>query len=238
MSFEAYGAAHVSALAAGLAVLAAIVVCRRKLREPKANRRAKLALAAVLAGCELALQAKYMLDGSWSVRSLPFELCSLTLWLAAALMLAGGRRLYDVSFFLGTLGALQALLTPDLTATFPDFFYFHFFVAHLAIVAANVFATVVDGLRPTLRSIPRALLWLHVLAIPAAAADIAAGTNFMFLARKPPTASLLDLLGPWPWYLLELEAVAFLLCLALLGLVRAADRLFAHRSIPLEVESE
>jgi hypothetical integral membrane protein (TIGR02206 family) len=37
------------------------------------------------------------------------------------------------------------------------------------------------------------------------------GGNYLFLSRKPEGGSLLDLLGPWPWYILSLEAVALLL---------------------------
>jgi hypothetical integral membrane protein (TIGR02206 family) len=32
--------------------------------------------------------------------------------------------------------------------------------------------------------------------------NASAGTNYGFLNRKPGTRSLLDLLGPWPWYLI------------------------------------
>ncbi|MDT5239735.1 MAG: hypothetical protein QOD97_1933, partial [Mycobacterium sp.] len=32
--------------------------------------------------------------------------------------------------------------------------------------------------------------------------NVLAGTNYGYLNRKPPTASLLDVLGPWPLYVL------------------------------------
>ncbi|HEY9576408.1 MAG TPA: TIGR02206 family membrane protein, partial [Pseudobacillus sp.] len=37
--------------------------------------------------------------------------------------------------------------------------------------------------------------------------------NYLYLHHKPETASLLDFLGPYPWYILSLEAVAFTLSL-------------------------
>ncbi len=52
----------------------------------------------------------------------------------------------------------------------------------------------------------------------------------MFLARKPSTPSLLDLLAPWPWYLLQLELVALALCFLMLGVVRLIDRLLQIRA--------
>ncbi|EUA70030.1 integral membrane family protein [Mycobacteroides abscessus subsp. bolletii 1513] len=42
-----------------------------------------------------------------------------------------------------------------------------------------------------------------------------AGSNYGFLNRKPSTASLFDLMGPWPWYVV----VATVLVLAVWALM-------------------
>ncbi|REK77832.1 TIGR02206 family membrane protein [Paenibacillus paeoniae] len=209
---------HMAAVVFAILVFAAIALSRKRLRGERGGRIFRFGLAGLLVACEIALQTSYVLEGSWGAGSLPFQLCSLTLLLSAAGLAFQIRGLYSIIYFLGTLGALQALATPNLDVAFPHFRYFHFFIAHIGIISSAVYLMTVEKYRPTLRSAFGAWIWLHALAIPAAIVNLATGTtNFMFLARKPATASMLDLLAPWPWYLLQLEAVAVLLCLILYG---------------------
>jgi hypothetical integral membrane protein (TIGR02206 family) len=57
------------------------------------------------------------------------------------------------------------------------------------------------------------------------------GSNYLFIAHKPATASLLDVLPPWPWYLPILEAIALVL-IGLLYLPFAIRDLKAKRATP------
>ncbi len=69
----------------------------------------------------------------------------------------------------------------------------------------------VESFRPTWKSILITMGFLNIALIPVSVVNMLTGGNYMFLARKPDTASLLDLLGPYPWYLLALEGVALLI---------------------------
>ncbi|MBM3790173.1 MAG: TIGR02206 family membrane protein, partial [Acidobacteria bacterium] len=44
--------------------------------------------------------------------------------------------------------------------------------------------------------------------------DMIFGWNYGYLRRPPSQPSLLDYLGPWPWYILSLELIA--LCIFIL----------------------
>lgn len=147
----------------------------------------------------------------WNIQdSLPLELCSISLVLAVILLWTGNRHLYDIVFYAGIGGALQAIITPVLDIDFPHFRYFHFFFTHIGIIVTALYFTWVKDYRPTFKGILKTLLILNLLLPGIFIINRLTEGNYMFLQRKPTNGSLLDFLGPYPWYILSLEGVAFL----------------------------
>ncbi|OYV04082.1 MAG: TIGR02206 family membrane protein [Verrucomicrobiales bacterium VVV1] len=145
----------------------------------------------------------------------PFHLCDLAAILAGFALLTRRQVLCELTFYWGLAGTIQGLLTPAIQVGYPAWPFVTFFVMHFSIVAAALYLPIVDGWRPERpwwRSPWRAFLWVNAYILCAMALNAMLGTNFGFAAHKPVNPSLLDHLGPWPWYLLSLELLALVLC--------------------------
>jgi hypothetical integral membrane protein (TIGR02206 family) len=117
---------------------------------------------------------------------------------------------YDFAYLIGIAGALQALLTPDLGQYgFPHFRYYQTFISHGLLVTAPIYLTFVEGMRPYPRSIRNLLVWGNAYLIVVTLLNFIIGSNYLFTAHKPITASLLDVLPAWPWYIAIIELLAF-----------------------------
>ena len=158
----------------------------------------------------------------WQLSSaLPLELCSLSLLLTIVLLWTGNRKIYPFVFFAGIGGALQAVATPVLDMGYPHFRFFHFFYTHFGIILTALYFTWVRGYRPTFKGVLYTLLVLNILLPVILLVNKLVDGNYMFLQRKPSSGSILDFLGPYPWYLLSLEAIAFLIFTILWLIFRA-----------------
>ncbi|MFC4810424.1 TIGR02206 family membrane protein [Paenibacillus sp. GCM10023250] len=216
--FAAFSAAHVAALAA-LLLLGVLLYRYRAAIRGRAPLRAavRFGLVAALAVPQAALFRWYAAEGLWDVRyTLPLELCSITQLLAIAMLAARSRLLYGIVYLAGIGGALQAMLTPDLVYPFPHFRFFHFFVVHMAIILAPLYMTWIEGFRPAWKDIGVAMVFLNVLVVTVGPLDYWLDANYMFLRRKPEAASLLSVLGPYPYYLIAEEAIALAIFVLLL----------------------
>ena len=109
----------------------------------------------------------------------------------------------------------MALLTPNLWEPFPSFGTVQFFVDHGLIVTGVLYLAWAKQARPRAWSVGRGMLVLNIYAALVGAFDFLFKTDYMYIRAKPQNASLLDFLGPWPWYLAATELVAFGLFLLL-----------------------
>jgi hypothetical integral membrane protein (TIGR02206 family) len=226
---------HLAALAVLLvACPAGVLLVRRRPGRPATILCRSLAVLIIAAWA-----GEYLADvltHIWTIRyDLPLQLTD-TISVTTAVALWTRRPLLAELIYMWALSAsLQATLTPDLAWTFPSVFYFTFFVYHeVAIVAALV---LVFGFR----LYPRPGAWWRTFAATCLVAACAGtadalipGADYMFLASKPFDGSLLSVLGPWPWYLVSVAAVALAMLLVLQAIARAVQRHDSHPEASLD----
>jgi len=220
--FKLLSPTHIAVLA--ILALANVLMVRwqRRTQRPAVRRWFRYALAAFLILQEISYNLWRLANGTWSIgTSLPLHLCGAAILLSAVMLVNDSYALYEITYFWGFGGAIQALLTPDSTYGFPHYRFFQVFLSHGAIVTASVYMTFVVGYRPTFRSVKKVFGITNAYMVVIALFNWAVGGNYLFICHKPETPSLLDVLGPWPWYVLSLELVGvvfFMLFYAPFGL--------------------
>lgn len=214
--FTLFGNEHLTALVV-IVLLNLLIYWRRERFSEQARLLFRYGLAALLLIDEAAWHYWNASTGKWSLQeTLPLHLCSVLVFASAYMLIRRSCRVYEFAYLLGVAGAAQALLTPDAGVYgFPHFRAFQVMVSHGAIVTAALYMTFVEGFRPYWSSLKRVIIGGNVYMLLVGIVNAVLGSNYLFIARKPDTASLLDVMGPWPWYILGLEALGLIFCLLL-----------------------
>lgn len=135
---------------------------------------------------------------------LPLHMCSIMSFIAGAALLFECPFLRALTYFIGTPVCVQALITPALAYSFPHPVFFEFLASHVLIVTAALYLPIVLGWRPRKKDFLRAFLFGVAYILAMLVVNPMLDTNYGFVTRAPEGGSILDLLGPWPWYLLSL----------------------------------
>jgi hypothetical integral membrane protein (TIGR02206 family) len=207
-AFTLFGPAHLAMVA--LAFLAPVLLALTARLAPRFERPIRLALAAFMAAGWLSWYLVFAARGWLNLGiALPLNLCD---WAAASLILAlvtKNQLAYELGYFWGLGGSLQGLITPAIAQGFPDPEFLFFFVNHAGNITALLYLSL-TGMRPYPGSLLRVGAATMAYAVIAGFSDYLLGLNYGFLAEKPGTKSLLDLLSPWPWYIPEMVAIGLL----------------------------
>lgn len=207
--FELFSKVHIATLFALALINLFIILYYRKKTGEKPKKRFRISLALFLLVNEAAYTAWSITTDDWILGySLPLHLCDMAMLFSVIMLFTKNRFLYEITYFWGLGGSLQTLITPDLYPySFPHFIYFNFFFAHGGVITAVLFMTLVEKFRPFKKSILKTIIFTNIYMAIMAVVNILTNGNYLFLCHKPNSTSIMDYLGPWPWYVLGLEAV-------------------------------
>ncbi|WP_338449594.1 TIGR02206 family membrane protein [Niallia oryzisoli] len=211
--FDMFSRSHLIVVAIFLIITVAIFLNRKKMKSG-IWRKIEISAALSLILFEITYHVWMYVNHDWKFsRSLPLELCNISLILCVILLLTKKKLVFEILFFTALLGASQAILTPALSYDFPHFRFFHFFYAHIMVVWVTLYFTWVKGYHPTFRSVIKLIVFINLLLPVILAINKWTNGNYWFLRHKPKGPSLFDALGPYPWYILSLEGLLVVLSL-------------------------
>jgi hypothetical integral membrane protein (TIGR02206 family) len=207
LEFAMFSKSHSVILFIFMLVSCLIYLNRKKIRKKK-GRKTEIITAVFLILFEMTYHIWMYMNGIWHVsRSLPLELCNIGLILSVVLLLTRSKFVYEILFLIALLGATQAIMTPALTYNFPHFRFFHFFFTHMIIVWVVLYFTWVRGYHPTFQSVIKLIFFINLLMLGILMINKRVSGNYWFLRHMPDGKSLLNLLGPYPWYIFSLEGL-------------------------------
>ena len=211
--FDMFSDSHFVILAIFLLITLFISLNRNKLKSEK-WRKTEILAAISLIVIEITYHIWMIVNDIWTLsRSLPLELCNLSLILCVLLLLTRKKIIFEILFFTAVLGASQAIFTPALSYDFPHFRFFHFFYTHMMAVWVTLYFTWAKGYHPTLKSVLKLIVFINILLPIILLVNKIASGNYWFLRHKPEGPSLFDVLGPYPWYIFSLEGLLVVLSL-------------------------
>ena len=209
-AFHAYGPAHLIVIFLTTALPFALAALVRKTKSRLLERAIISALSLVLVLNYLAYLALIRGMGvhSWS-QMLTMQLCDWAMLVVIVAMWTGNRSWFEVAYFWGIGGTVQAVLTPNLAYGFPDFRFFSFFISHCGIIIGIVFLMLTRKYRTYPFSIVKVFLWSELYFVVTMITDRITGYNYGFLLHKPEAFSILSFLSDSrPLYLLQFHLLA------------------------------
>jgi hypothetical integral membrane protein (TIGR02206 family) len=205
VTFRVFGPDHLVVLALVVVFAVLMIWTARRSRNPRRVRRQEVILG-------LLLLARYpaSLVVGWGFglldreALLPFHLCDLAAIVGGVALLTGRPLCAELTYFWGIAGTLNGLITPPLQYAFPHPAFFMFFWLHAGVVLAAAYLVGGAQLSPRPGAVRRVTASSLGYMAFAGVVNWLLGTNYGFLCGPPARPSLIDLLGPWPWYLLSL----------------------------------
>lgn len=193
---------------------AALLLAGPRLRGTAGEHR----LAVALAWGNLVFGIASSLLGLFPFRvhhSLPLQICDFA-WVVVAWGLLGrgadggvapAALATALTYYWGLTLSVQALVQPTLSQAFPNPNFFVFWGKHVLIVWGAVYLCLTLRHGPDWTAYRRAVAWTMIWLVVVFCLNAVLGSNYGYVNGKPSQATVLDVLGPWPLYVVAEMAI-------------------------------
>ena len=148
----------------------------------------------------------YFINGMPLYTLFPIHVCNVSLILSMIFLVKPNFQGFQLMFYM-SLGAIAAILFPEAVLPLPNFLGIVFYSTHFFILFVIIYQMKYLKYRPTLNGLFKTYIALNVLAVIAFIFNNKFSTNYMYINHKPITASPIDYFGPWPFYIIVVQAI-------------------------------
>src|SRR3989338_6565397 len=138
--FQLFGVVHCVSIGILIALACALTgIARNKKLQGWVNPISGV-LAIILLGNEIIWWIVAVNLKLWSLTwGLPLQICDLVIFASAYSLIKHRQWVWELAYFWGLGGTLQAVVTPYMSFTFPHYYFFKFFITHGGVVIAVIF---------------------------------------------------------------------------------------------------
>ena len=154
----------------------------------------------------------YSMNFPW-IELVPIHMCNLSTLFIGIFLITKKRLFFEVAFFWGIGGGINALITPDIPNSFPDPQYILFFFGHGLLIIAIAYACISLANRPTLNSVKNGI-YFSLITLPVIYfinKILGPPANYWYLGSKPVGDSILNLFPAPPLHIPVLIIIGVIL---------------------------
>ncbi len=180
----------------------------------------RLFLVALFIIREVYLFAYIIQEGQFTLQdSLPLHLCNISYLFMIIFLLRPNFFLYEFLILLSLAGAIQSLITPELTHGYSDYFIIDYYISHAGIIFVPLYGLFVLKMKPRTGSWFRVFLFGNLILFCVFIINLLLDSNYIYL-MKAPDANNMMVLRPYPWHLVGFEVFGTLHILFIYWLTR------------------
>lgn len=221
-TFPLFSLPHLIPIAIILFLGIIIISNQENLRIEKNRRKFMISLGILILIQQILLYSWYSASDIDMLKDgLPFYLCRTGSICTVFALITNKKSLNFIVFFIGYLGGLIALLSPDTSGyLFPHVMYTQFFITHGGMLLSALFLRVIDGYVPNRKEFKKITIYILIYSSFVSILNPLVNGNYGYLESPPKSAHFFSLLPSGLIYKFGITAV---MC-ALMGVVYIAFR--------------